>query len=127
MLNRVILEGRLAADPEFRYTTSGIAYCDMRLAVERSFPNQQGEHDVDWPDIRAWRKLAETCSQYLKKGRHVIVEGRLETQQWQDQEGNHRKREVVVAEDVRFLDRPPDKTGGDPYGAAEAEDEPVPF
>lgn len=120
MLNRVILIGRLTRDPEMRYTPNGVASVRFGLAVQRPFTNQQGEREVDFIDIRAWRKLAETCATHLKKGRLVAVEGRLEVRSYETQDGQKRKSVEVVADDVRFLDRaqqdPAPATDGDPYG-----------
>jgi len=139
MLNRVILIGRLVRDPEMRYTPSGIASVRMSIAVQRPFANQQGERETDFIDLRAWRKLAETCAAHLKKGRLIAVEGRLEVRSFDGQDGQRRRVYEVVADDVRFLDRPgasggqggPGDVEGDPYGAEPEDfgedDEPVPF
>jgi len=140
MLNRVILIGRLTRDPEMRYTPSGIASVRMSIAVQRPFANQQGERETDFIDLRAWRKLAETCAAHLQKGRLIAVEGRLQVRSFEGQDGQRRRVYEVVADDVRFLDRPGSTQGqgggqgaeaeGDPY-TADAEDfgddEPVPF
>jgi single-strand DNA-binding protein len=138
MLNRVILIGRLVRDPEMRYTPSGIASVRMSIAVQRPFANQQGERETDFIDLRAWRKLAETCAAHLKKGRLIAVEGRLEVRSFDGQDGQRRRVYEVVADDVRFLDRPGTSGGpgggeveGDPYSAEPEDfgedDEPVPF
>lgn len=120
MLNRVILIGRLTRDPEMRYTPNGVASVRFSLAVQRPFTNQQGEREADFIDIRAWRKLAETCATHLKKGRLVAIEGRLEVRSYETQDGQKRKSVEVVADDVRFLDRAQQDqapaVGGDPYG-----------
>ena len=78
MLNRIILIGRLVADPTLRYTQSGIAVTTFTLAVDRAFANQQGEREADFIGIVVWQKLAETCANHLFKGRLVAVEGRLQ-------------------------------------------------
>ena len=137
MLNRVILIGRLVRDPEMRYTPSGVASVRMSIAVQRPFANQQGERETDFIDLRAWRKLAETCAAHLKKGRLIAVEGRLEVRTFDGQDGQRRRVYEVVADDVRFLDRPqataaPQDLEGDPYtpdagDEFEGSDEPVPF
>lgn len=134
MLNRVILIGRLTRDPEMRYTPNGVASVRFGIAVQRPFTNQQGEREADFIDIRAWRKLAETCATHLKKGRLVAIEGRLEVRSYETQDGQKRKSVEVVADDVRFLDRAQQDQApaadGDPYGdvgdEAESADE-VPF
>lgn len=134
MLNRIVLIGRLTRDPELRYTSSGVAVASFSLAVDRAFSNQQGERETDFIDIVAWRKLAETVSGHLQKGRLVAVQGRLQIRSYETQDGQKRKAAEVVADDVRFLDRPRDAQGAEGYGdyagpGAGAEDEPeeVPF
>lgn len=105
MLNRVILIGRLTHDPELRYTPGqGVAVATFPLAVDRPFTNQQGQRDTDFINIVTWRKLAETCANYLKKGRLVAVEGRLQVRSYDDSQGIRRKASEVVADNVRFLD-----------------------
>lgn len=110
MLNKIILIGRLTRDPEPRYTTSGIAVTRFNLAVDRPFTNKQGEREADFIDIVTWRKLAEICANNLTKGRLVAVEGRLEIGSYDDSQGIRRKSANVVADNVRFLDRPKDRT-----------------
>lgn len=105
MLNKIILIGRLTADPKARYIQSGIAITTFTLAVERNFANQQGEKETDFIDIVTWRKLAEVCANHLGKGRLVAVEGRLQIGSYDDSNGIRRKRADVMAENVRFLDR----------------------
>lgn len=112
MLNRVILIGRLVADPELRYTQSGVAVTTFRLAVNRPYTNRDGERETDYIDVVAWRKLAETCAHNLSKGRLTAVEGRLQVRSYDDSQGIRRRVAEVVAEDVRFLDRPRDGSAG---------------
>lgn len=104
MLNRVILIGRLTRDPELRYTPSGVAVTTFTLAVERPFKNQQGERDADFIRIVTWRTLAETCANYLKKGRLTAAEGRLQIRNFENNEGKKVYMTEVVAENVRFLE-----------------------
>ena len=104
MLNKIILIGRLTADPKARYTQSGIAITTFTLAVDRNFTNQQGEKETDFIDIVTWRKQAEACANHLGKGRLVAVEGRLQIGSYDDSNGIRRKRADVMAENVRFLD-----------------------
>lgn len=111
MLNRVILIGRLARDPELRYTTSGIAVATFAIAVDRPFTNQSGEREADFIDIVVWRKLAETCANHLGKGRLIAVEGRMQTRSYDDNNGVRRKVTEVVADNVRFLDWPKEGSG----------------
>ncbi|MBE3586748.1 single-stranded DNA-binding protein [Desulfofundulus thermocisternus] len=106
MFNKIILIGRLVREPELRYTPSGTAVARFTLAVDRPFTNRQGEREADFIDIVVWQKQAEICSQYLGKGRLVAVEGRLQIRSYDDSQGVRRKTAEVVAEQVRFLDRP---------------------
>jgi len=110
MLNRIILIGRLTADPQLRYTTNGNAVTNFTLAVDKSYVGQDGERGVDFIDVVVWRKLAETCANHLHKGRLVAVEGRLEIRSYDDQQGIRRKATEVVADNVRFLDRGKEQT-----------------
>jgi len=104
LLNRVILIGRLVADPQLRYTQNGIAVTSFTLAVNRPYTTQNGEREADFIDIVTWRKLAETCANHLNKGRLVAVEGRLQIRSYDDQNGIRRKASEIVADQVRFLD-----------------------
>ncbi len=106
MLNVVVLIGRLTRDPELRYTPAGVPVARFSIAVDRPFTNQQGERGVDFIDITAWRKLAETCGNHLGKGRLVAVKGRLQVRSYEAADGQKRKATEVVADEVRFLDRP---------------------
>jgi len=105
MYNRVILIGRLTADPELRFTPSGVPVSKFTLAVNRMFSNKQGERQADFIDIVSWRGLAETCANNIKKGYMVAVDGRLQIRSYDDNQGIRRKAAEVVAENVRFLDR----------------------
>ncbi|MBD1371992.1 single-stranded DNA-binding protein [Hazenella sp. IB182357] len=104
MLNRIILIGRLTRDPELRYTSNGIAVARFALAVNRNYSNQQGERAVDFIDVVTWRGLAETCANYLKKGRLVGVEGRLQISSYENNEGRKVRNAEVVADNVQFLE-----------------------
>lgn len=104
MLNRVVLVGRLARDPELRYTASGVAIARFTLAVNRNYTNQQGEREADFIDITAWRGLAENCANYTRKGSLVGLEGRLQVRNYENQEGRTVYKTEVVADDVRFLE-----------------------
>ncbi len=111
MINRVILVGRMVADPEVRYTQSGIAVARLRIAVERRFKSATGERQTDFINIVAWRKLAELCGQYLKKGRMVGIDGSLQMNQW-EQDGQKRTTYEVLADNIQFLDREGSSGGG---------------
>lgn len=131
MLNRVILIGRLARDPEVRYTPTGVPVAQLVLAVNRPFVNAQGEREADFIKVVAWRRQAETIGAHLTKGRLVAVEGRLQVRNYETADGQKRSATEVVADSVRFLDRPvpgPGEELGDVF-AEEAlpEDEGTPF
>lgn len=117
MLNRVILIGRLTRDPELRYTQNGVAVAKFTLAVDRRKVKDR-EKETDFIDIIVWQKLAETCANYLGKGRLVAVDGRLQIRSYDDSQGIRRKVAEVVAENVRFLDRAKEDNsqGGDAPG-----------
>ncbi|HHY38932.1 MAG TPA: single-stranded DNA-binding protein [Clostridia bacterium] len=104
MLNRVILIGRLTRDPELRYTPAGVPVAHFSLAVSRPFSNQQGEQETDFIDIVVWRKQAETCANYLGKGRLAAIEGRLQSRSYETPDGQRRRVWEVVADRVTFLD-----------------------
>src|ERR1019366_1148509 len=119
--NKVILVGNLTRDPELRYTPKGLAIAKLGLAVNRVWKNEAGENkeEVTFVDIDAFGKQAETIGQYLKKGRPILIEGRLRLDQWDDkQTGQKRSRLGVVAETVQFLGSPAGAEGG--AGAAPA-------
>ena len=105
MLNRIVLIGRLTADPELRHTNSGTAVATFTLAVDRARPNPNGERETDFINIVVWQKQAETCAQYLHKGRLAAVDGRLQIRSYENREGQKVRVAEVVAESVRFLDR----------------------
>ncbi|MBP1312287.1 single-strand DNA-binding protein [Paenibacillus sp. 1182] len=104
MLNRVILIGRLTKEPELRYTPSGVATCSFTLAVDRPFTSQGGEREADFLPIVTWRQLAETCANYLKKGRLTAVEGRVQVRNYENNEGKRVYVTEIVADNVRFLE-----------------------
>jgi single-strand DNA-binding protein len=105
-LNKVQLTGRLGADPEMRFTPQGHAVTTFRVASNRSWRSADGEshEDTEWFRVVAWNKLAEVCNQYLAKGARVYVEGRLQTRQWQEQDGQTRYSTEVIANDMIMLD-----------------------
>ena len=100
-LNKVMILGNLGRDPEMRYTPSGRPVTTFSVAVSRSWNTADGERhtETEWFNVVAWSKLAETCKQYLSKGKQVYIEGRLQTRRWEDKEGvKHSTVEVVAAE-----------------------------
>lgn len=112
MLNKIIIMGRLARDPELRRTQSGVSVTSFRIACDRDFKSQSGEKETDWIDVVAWRNTAEFVSKYFNKGRMAIVEGRLQTRDWTDKDGNKRTAVEVVADNVYFGDSKRDGQGG---------------
>jgi single-strand DNA-binding protein len=104
-MNHIVLIGRLTRDPELRYTPNGVAVANFDLAVDRPTTNQQGERQTDFIRIVVWQKQAEHCANYLKKGRLVGVEGRLQIRSYETQDGQKRRVAEVVAGYVQFLDR----------------------
>ncbi|AOZ92872.1 single-stranded DNA-binding protein [Paenibacillus crassostreae] len=104
MLNRVILIGRLTKDPELRYTPSGVAVTQFTLAVDRQFTAQGGEREADFIPIVTWRQLAETCANYLRKGRLTAVEGRIQVRNYENNEGKRVYVTEIIADNVRFLE-----------------------
>lgn len=104
-LNRVFLIGNLTRDPELRYTPSGMAVVNLRLAINHKFKDRSGElkQDTCFINVVVWDKQAETCNQYLQKGRSVLIEGRLQSRSWQDSEGKNRSVIEVRADRVVFL------------------------
>lgn len=102
-LNKVIMIGRLTKDPELRYTPNGVAVCQFTLAVDRPFANQNGERGADFIPVVAWKKVAENCANYLKKGSQVAVDGRIQTRNYENNEGRKVYVTEVIAESVQFL------------------------
>ncbi len=131
MINNVVLIGRLVRDPELKYTAgNGIPVATFTLAVDRPFKNAEGEREADFIPIVTWRKLAENCAQYLKKGSQAAVTGRLQIRSYDDSQGVRRKIAEIVADNVRFLDsRKPDQeqTEVEEERPVEIDDEDVPF
>lgn len=105
-LNKVQLIGNLTRDPELRYTPSGAGVCTIGLATNRQWVTEAGEkkEDVEFHRLVAWNKLAEICSQLLKKGRKIYVEGRLQTRKWQGADGNEKQTTEIVISDMIILD-----------------------
>jgi single-strand DNA-binding protein len=113
-LNRILLIGNLTKDPELRYTPSGTAVANLRLAVNSSFKDQSGQRKEEtcFVTVVVWARQAETCNQYLKKGRPIFVEGRLVSRSW-EVEGKPRTTMEVRADRIQFLGSPPGaQTGG---------------
>lgn len=105
MINRIILIGRLGADPELRYTQQGTPVIKFDIAVNRPYKDANGIRESDWFPIVAWRQLAELCAQYMKKGSQIAIEGRLQTRSYDNKDGQRVKVYEVIAESVQFLER----------------------
>ena len=104
MINRTVLVGRLTRDPELRYTPSGVPVANFTLAVNRTFTNQQGEREADFINIQVWRKPAENVATYLKKGSLCGIDGRIQTRNYEGQDGKRVYVTEVVADSVQFLE-----------------------
>ncbi len=105
MVNKVILIGRLGADPEIRYTPSGAEVATFRMATSESWTNKSGEKEerTEWHRIVAWRGLAKICGEFLSKGKLLYIEGRLRTRSWEDRDGNKRTTTEIEATDMKML------------------------
>ncbi len=140
-VNKVILVGHLGNDPEIRYTQGGTPVGNFRLATTERWVNKSGERAerTEWHRIVVWGKLAEICAEYLQKGKQVYIEGRLQTRQWQDRDGNNRYTTEVTANNMVMLGKagdrvevgsPPDYSDTPPEdtsGGGEQGDDTVPF
>jgi single-strand DNA-binding protein len=106
-VNKVILVGNLGSDPTLRYTPNGTAVCNFNIATSERFTNKEGEKETrtEWHRIVTWARLAEICNEYLKKGKQVYIEGRLQTRSWEDQSGTKKFTTEVVATNMVMLGR----------------------
>ena len=111
-LNIIVLQGRLVRDPEMRSTQSGVAVASFTLAVDRDFGGSGGEKQTDFIDCTAWRHTAEFVSKYFSKGRMAVVSGRLQIDNYTDNDGNKRKAAKVIADNIYFGDSKKDGTAG---------------
>ena len=104
-VNKVILVGNLGRDPEVRYTKSGQAVASFSIATSESWKGKDGnrEEKTEWHRIVAWGKLGEICGEYLSKGKQVYIEGRLQTRDWDDKDGNKRSTTEIVAGTMTML------------------------
>ena len=141
-MNKVILIGNLANDPEARTTQSGISQSTFRLAVQRKFANAQGVREADFLTVVAWRASADFCNRYLSKGRKVAVEGSIQTRSYDAQDGTKRYVTEIVADSVEALGgkseggnaqgqqshpTPPPPPPANPEGFTEVDDDDLPF
>lgn len=127
-LNKVMLTGRLGADPEMRYTAQGSAVTQFRVASGRTWKSADGQQhdDTEWFRVVAWDKLGEICNQYLTKGTRVYVEGRLQTRKWQGQDGQDRYTTEVIANDMIILSSKQENLSGGTDSDYDAPEEDVP-
>ena len=131
-LNKIMVIGNLGTDPEMRFTPSGNQVTSFRLAATRNYTTAEGERrqETEWFTVTTWGKQAETCNQFLAKGRRAYVEGRLRTSSWEGQDGQKRFKTEIIADRVIFLDRPgvaplPEDT--EEAGVEEIQAEDLPF
>ena len=122
-LNKVMITGRLGADPEMRYTPQGSAVTTFNVASGRTWKSNDGtsHDDTEWFRVVAWDKLGEICNQYLTKGTRVYVEGRLQTRKYQDRDGQPRTSVELVAADMIILSSRAESQGGDAYDTGSPE------
>ena len=140
-INKVILIGNLGADPELRYTATGTAVANFRLATKEAWTGKDGnkEERTEWHRIVAWGRLGEICGEDLAKGKQVYIEGKLQTRSWEDRDGNKRYTTEVLAQTMQMLgsagDRVPSEKefGNKEFGGGDAQpggtfpEEDVPF
>lgn len=136
-INKVILVGHLGADPEMKYTGTGLGVCKFNLATTERWNGKDGQKQerTEWHRIIIWGKLGELCNEYLKKGRQAYVEGRLQTRSWDDKEGNKKYTTEIVANTVQFLGSPDQQRSASDTGShtafveepGEMKDEDIPF
>ncbi len=105
-VNKVMLIGNLGDEPELRYTDGGTAVCNMSLATNESYTDNDGNEvqQTEWHNVVAWGRLGEICNEYLSKGSQVYFEGTLQTNEWEDRDGNARQTTEIKARDMMFLD-----------------------
>lgn len=122
MYNKVIMMGRLVADPELKTTPQGVSVCSFRIAVDRRFQQKGEEKKSDFFNVVAWRQLGEFVSKYFSKGRMILVEGEMTTRQYTDKNGNPSTWYEIVADRCTFADSKPQGEQGAPgyYGSAPA-------
>jgi len=117
-VNKVILVGNVGRDPELRYTQSGQPVASFSIATNERFKDRDGnwKDRTEWHRIVAWARLAEICGEYLKKGSPVYIEGRIQTRDWEDKEGNKRQTTEIVALSMQMLGRRGEGGGGGSMG-----------
>lgn len=136
-MNKAIICGNLGSDPELKNTKSGTAVCNFSVATNERWTDKRGQKQerTEWHRIVCWDRLAETCSTYLTKGRQVLVEGKIQTSEWEDRDGNKRYTTEIVANSVHFLsggdaparDRAPKREPSQPAYDQPYNDDDIPF
>jgi len=113
-VNKAILIGNLGRDPELRYTKGGQAVANFTMATSESYTTKDGRREdrTEWHRIVVWGRVAENCAQYLSKGRTVYIEGRIQTREWENKEGQKQRTTEIVAQNVQFLGGPRREGGG---------------
>lgn len=107
-MNLAVQIGRLTKEPELRYTTTGVAVTQFTIAVDRDYTSENGERECDFIPIITWRALAESCANYLVKGQRVAVQGKINTRNYENNEGKRVYVTEVIADNVQFLEKPRD-------------------
>ena len=117
-LNKVVLAGRMTADPELKQTPSGVSVLSFTIAVNRSYVSknsEQGERQADFINVVAWRNTAEFISKYFRKGSAICICGSIQTRSWQDQQGQRRYATEVVADEATFVESRSESTSQSSY------------
>ena len=126
-MNKVVLIGRLVRDPELRYTGNNLPVATFSIAVNRNYSNQAGEREADFINIVVWRKQAENCKNYLTQGSQVAIEGRIQTRNYDDQNGQRRYITEVVADNVEFLGSRNSSTSSNNMNSSASNAGPTPY
>ena len=127
-INKVILVGRLGRDPEVRYTPSGATVANFSIATSDEWKDKetgQKQEKTEWHRIVAWRRLGEICGEYLRKGKQVYIEGKLQTRSWEDRDGNKRYTTEIVAQSMQMLDAQTRDMRADPADPGLPVEEPI--
>jgi len=127
-INKVILVGRLGRDPEVRYTPSGVTVANFSIATSDTWKDKdtgQKQEKTEWHRIVAWRRLGEICGEYLRKGKQVYIEGKLQTRSWEDRDGNKRYTTEIIAQNMQMLDAQNRDMKADPADPGFPVEEPI--
>ena len=127
-VNKVMLIGNLGRDPEVKYTPSGTALATFSIATTEEWKDRdtgEKQQRTEWHRIVAWRRLGEICGEYLRKGSQVYIEGKLQTRDWEDRDGNKRYTTEIVAQTMQMLGRPSREGRADAYEEPHPVEEPV--